>query len=93
MSCVQQSPPHHDATHDARSSCAIVQPEEYEKLGSYALIGLPTELYEKRSAPPDNAFCIRTCMPHVVFPHESKMQAGITAYLLHFGADTLRRAR
>ena len=25
-----------------------VQPEEYEKLGSYALIGLPTELYEKR---------------------------------------------
>ena len=27
-----------------------LQPEEYEKLGSYALIGLPTELYEKRSA-------------------------------------------
>ncbi len=25
-----------------------MQPEEYEKLGSYALIGLPTELYEKR---------------------------------------------
>ncbi|KAK9917867.1 hypothetical protein WJX75_009079 [Coccomyxa subellipsoidea] len=24
------------------------KPEEYEKLGSYALIGLPTELYEKR---------------------------------------------
>ena len=26
----------------------FVQAEEYEKLGSYALIGLPTELYEKR---------------------------------------------
>ena len=25
-----------------------IQAEEYEKLGSYALIGLPTELYEKR---------------------------------------------
>ena len=24
------------------------QPEEYEKLGSYAMIGLPTELYEQR---------------------------------------------
>jgi hypothetical protein len=25
-----------------------LQPEEYEKLGSYALIGLPMELYKKR---------------------------------------------
>ena len=28
-----------------------LQAEEYEKLGSYALIGLPTELYEKRCVP------------------------------------------
>ena len=30
------------------------QPEEYEKLGSYAMIGLPTELYKQRYVPGSN---------------------------------------
>lgn len=37
------------------SMCSCLQAEEYEKLGSYALIGLPTELYKKR--------CDHVCSP------------------------------
>jgi len=35
------------------SMWSCLQAEEYEKLGSYALIGLPTELYKKR--------CVHVC--------------------------------
>ncbi len=40
-----------------------MQKDEYEKLGSYALIGLPTELYKKRCrvepSPAAYSNCIR----------------------------------
>jgi hypothetical protein len=62
-----------------------MQKDEYEKLGSYALIGLPTELYKKRCSdePPRAAYL--TCIGPNALSFHSHVCAAL--YALFHVAD------
>ena len=66
----------------------LTQPEEYEKLGSYALIGLPTELYEKRWVWQSQSRPLRHLDGHMrAFSHSTGQKIGHISPVLDASRD------